>query len=182
MSKSSLTTTADKFLREGIREAIGARKNFQAMNLHMINAGEFFIQARESCGEGNFSLLLDSYKEEIGRTTVYKFIGYVEWGLELAATDSPKLTGNRAKLLEHLKHMVVQSPKPLVAILRALENGEGQPLMRPFGEYDAVKYARGKLLGDPQIEFDFGKAFSAIFDANFTGTQVALPSPTPTPT
>ncbi len=163
MSKSIPATTADKFLREGIRETVAVRKSFQALNIAIINAGEFFIQARNACKDGEFSILVDCHKEEIGRTTVYRFIGYVEMGLEWATTDAPKLAHNRDKLLEHLKHMVVQSPKPLVAILRSLETEDGKPLMRPFGEYDAVKYAKSKLLGNGgQIEFEFSKVVAAI--------------------
>lgn len=157
MAKLTPTTHADKWLKQGIEESALARRKFRECWSHMLNAGMFFLKAQESCKEGNFELLLETYEADVSRATVYRHMAATRDAMEWAAASNPALKNDPTRLFEQAKKMVLQSPREFVAICRQL--GE----MRKFGEYDAIKYARRKLLGDEQqMELDFGKARASL--------------------
>lgn len=144
---------------QGIAENKRAIGKFGETYAIMLNSGYFFRRARQACKDGAFTELLELYQDQIGRTTVYRYIEQVEIALEWAAQEKPALRGNEGKLLEHAKTQVILSPKPMIATLRALG------LMRKFGEYDEIAYRKKKLLNGPQqIELPFEQV-SATLDA-----------------
>lgn len=137
--KSLNHTQADPapLMRLGIEQANLARRTFRQLNLHMLNAGVAFIRARDAATD--FAALVESYKSQISRASVYRYMAYAEAILRQAAEARPDLQDAADKLLDYAREMVIQSPRPLVAVLRA------DGALRKFGEYDAVRYQRRKL-------------------------------------
>lgn len=121
----------------GIEQANLARRTFRQLNLHMLNAGVAFIRARDAATD--FAALVESYKSQISRASVYRYMAYAEAILAQATEARPDLAGSTDRILEYARDMVIQSPRPLVAVLRA------DGALRKFGEYDAVRYQRRKL-------------------------------------
>lgn len=160
---------ANKWADRGIAEATLAKKSFEATKVHAMNAGWNFMQSRLVCDrEGmNFDEFLGCYEKQISRTSAYRYMQFVESALEWAAAEQPSLKAKPAELLKAAYKVVLQSPKPFIALMRQL--GE----MRKFGEYDAVKYAIARRGGSQQIEFSFDKVSSSldllahIDDANY---------------
>lgn len=162
-------------MQQGITESRRCRDAFEETKIRALNAGVFFIKARAEVGEGEFNNLILRYEErqEIGRSTVYRYIQFTEGALEWAAAEHPELRNKADALLKAAYKVVLQSPKAFVALMRQL--GE----MRKFGEYDSVKYATRKLGSPTQIEFHFDKVFGAVDllshlgDANY---QICFPT------
>jgi hypothetical protein len=151
-------TDADKWMQQALAESAKMRHAWQQTKLAALNAGLFFFNARAAV-EGDFNEYLACYEDKISRTSVYRWIQFYESALEWAAQEKPSLKSKPALLLEYARKMVMQSPKPFVALMRQL--GE----MRKFGEYDSVKYAAQKRLSNGsqlQFEFDFSQAASAL--------------------
>jgi hypothetical protein len=120
----------------GIEQASLARRAFRQLNLHMLNAGVAFIRARDAATD--FAALVESYQSQISRASVYRYMAYAEAIIAQAAASKPELK-DTDQLLEYARDMVIQSPRPLVAVLRA------DGALRKFGEYDSVRYQRKKL-------------------------------------
>ena len=104
-------------MRLGIEQANLARRTFRQLNLHMLNAGVAFIRARDAATD--FAALVESYKSQISRASVYRYMAYAEAILRQAAEARPDLQDAADKLLDYAREMVIQSPRPLVAVLRA---------------------------------------------------------------
>jgi hypothetical protein len=141
--------TASGFMDEGIKKHIDFKRLWVSSKEAAIDAGYYFYRARNEVGDGNFSEFLLCYEKKIARTTVYRYVEFVGEVLAWAANDSPQLIGKTEALIKRGKELVMQSPKGYIALCRQLE------VMRKFGEYDEVKYAKKKLAGTSQIEFDF---------------------------
>lgn len=149
-------TTASKWMSQGIAESERCRKSFEQTKVSAMNAGVAFIKARSELPEGAFAEFVGTFEPKITRTTVYRYIQFVESALEWTCEQNPALKDKPAELLKAAYKVVLQSPKPFIALMRQL--GE----MRKFGEYDAVKYATRKLGNPEQIEFTFSTVFSAV--------------------
>jgi hypothetical protein len=143
-------STATKWMQQGITESHNVRKTFAQTKCHAMNAGVFFVKARKELeGSGDFNDFLATFEAHISRPTVYRYIQFTEAALAWAQAEHPA-EKNPEALLKLAYKIVLQSPKPFVALMRQL--GE----MRKFGEYDSVKYATKKLnAGTAQIEFAF---------------------------
>jgi len=151
------TTTADKFMRAGIAAAKSAKRNFIQTKLRMLDCGWYFAKARDSLKDGDFGDFLACYEKEVSRTSVYRWIGFLEDALIEVAKQKPALAAKPDALLKQAKAMILMSPKAFTAVWRA----EGE--IRRFGEYDAVKYATGKMLGNgQQLELPFEKAIASL--------------------
>lgn len=148
------TTSAQRWFDEGINEAGKFHSAFRKARGHVAYAGFNFMRARAACKEGEWLIMLEMYREKIKPRTVQFYIQLAEASLEWTRHEHPKLTG--AKLEEEACKVMMDSPKPLIALLRDLRE------MRPFGEYDAIKYALRKRIGGAQMELNFGKVFSAF--------------------
>lgn len=149
-------TTAQKWLDAGIDEADKFISTWKKAKAHVVNAGFFFIRAREACPDGSWLFLLQTNAAKMKPRTVQFYIQLAEAALAWALSQHPQLSG--PKLEEAAREVMMQSPKPLVALLRDLR------LLLPFGEYDAVKYAQRRLNSPAQLELNFDKLFST-FDA-----------------
>ena len=123
---------------------------------YVCDAGLLFMKARETCQHGDWGAMLQDNALRIKPRTVQFYIQITEAALVWAREANPELPDS--KLPAAAREVMMMSPKPLVALLRDLRE------MRPFGEYDAVKYAQRKGLGNGQIEFNFCKLV-ASFDA-----------------
>jgi hypothetical protein len=145
-----------KWMERGIVESEQCRKSFKATKIHAMNAGHAFAKAREGL-DGEFVAYLAKYEHQVSKTTVYRYMEFYEAALAWAADQNPQLKNKPEELLKAAYEVVLQSPKPFIALMRQLGD------MRKFGEYDAVKYATKKLGGgSQQIEFAFDTAFSAV--------------------
>jgi hypothetical protein len=158
MNHPATSSNADKWIRNAITESALAKKSFEATKVHALNAGWNFIQARIVCERdgSNFTELLAHHEKQISQASAYRYMQFAESALEWAAAEQPSLKGKPAELLKAAYKVVLQSPKPFIALMRQL--GE----MRKFGEYDAVKYATRKLGTGQQIEFSFDKVSSTL--------------------
>jgi hypothetical protein len=144
-------------MQQGITESHNVRKTFAQTKLHAMNAGVFFIKARKELeGTGDFNDFLATFEQNISRPTVYRYIQFTESAIEWVQAEHPA-EKNPDSLLKLAYKVVLQSPKPFIALMRQL--GE----MRKFGEYDAVKYATKKLNGgNAQIEFKFDELLAPL--------------------
>lgn len=154
---------AHKWMERGIAESESCRKSFEATKIHAMNAGFAFIKAREAL-EGEFVAYIGKYEHLVSQTTVYRYITFVECAIEWARAQNPQMKTDE-ELLKAAYKVVLQSPKPFIALMRQL--GE----MRKFGEYDAVKYATRKLGNPEQIEFTFSTVFSAVDTLSHLGDE-----------
>ncbi len=134
---SRAATDPAPLMQLGIEQASLARRAFRQLNLHMLNAGVAFIRARDAATD--FAALVESYKSQISRASVYRYMAYAEAILAQATEARPDLAGSTDLIIEYARDMVIQSPRPLVAVLRA------DGALRKFGQYDAVRYQRRKL-------------------------------------
>lgn len=149
-------TSTAKWMERGIAESTACRKAFSDTKLHAMYAGHAFAQARQTM-PGEFVDYLATFSDRVSKTTVYRYIEFYEAALNWAAEANPQLRDDPEALFRAATSVVLQSPKPFIALMRQLGD------MRKFGEYDAVKYATKKLAGaSSQIEFDFDKVFSAV--------------------
>lgn len=140
---------AEQWMQQGIRQHELFNKHITGARTVAVNAGLFFTSARAAYDDGDWGLFLSGYSHKIKPRAVYFYMELTREALEWAKTEHPQLTG--AKLEEMAKTMIMMSPKPLVALCRELG------YMRKFGEYDAVKYAAQKRLGNGahQLELEF---------------------------
>jgi hypothetical protein len=138
-----------KWIERGIAESENCRKSFKQTKIHAMNAGMAFSKAREAL-DGEFVAYLAKYEHVVSKTSVYRYMEFFETALAWAADQNPALKNKQDDWIKAAYDVVLQSPKPFIALMRQL--GE----MRKFGEYDSVKYATKKLgAGNTQIEFAF---------------------------
>jgi len=150
-------TSAQKWFESGLQEAELFKTAWRKAREHVMRAGFFFIRARESCPNGDWSLFVQAQSGgRISERTVRLYMQLAEAALVWARMAEPQTAGGKLEEVA-TKEVMMMSPKPLVALLRDLRE------MRPFGEYDAVKYAQRRL-GNGQLEFelDFEKAFASV--------------------
>lgn len=147
---------ARRWFEAGVKCNVDFLESWRRARATAINAGFLFIKSRSLCSELEWSALLADEAERIKPRTVQFYMQLAQAALDWAKAERPELAG--AKLQEFaLKSVMLMSPKPLVALLRDLR------IMRPFGEYDAVKYAQKKL-GGGQFEFDFAAVLKPLDD------------------
>ncbi len=142
----NLVQPADRAMRSGIEEATKAKAAFRQSKTHMLNAGYFFLTAREELKHGDFGDYVETFAEAIARRTVYKYIEFAQ--MMLAAAEAEHGPKSREKLLDLARDMELPSPRAHTEVWRA--SGE----MKQFGEYDGVKY-RANQIAPRQIEFQF---------------------------
>jgi hypothetical protein len=148
MSKAVTTVKdAERWFAAGVKENQQFLESWKRARAHAINAGFYFVKAQSVCPEGEWEIFLAAREDQIKRRTVYFYMQLASAALDWARTEQPKLAGPKLQAFA-VKQVMLMSPKPLVALLRDLRE------LRPFGEYDAVKYAQRKN-GLGQIEFQF---------------------------
>lgn len=151
-----LEQQAHKWFAKGVEKSAKFRRDFIELRRTMMDAAFCFIEARECIGHGNWLDFLELHKAEIAPRTVQFWIAMAEQAIEWVKEAQPTLK-SLTELHKAAREIVIQSPKPLVALLRDLRE------MRKFGEYDAVKYAAQKrLLNNGQIEFDFAAVLEPL--------------------
>lgn len=157
MTKLATNETAIRWMDEGIKQAQMGRASFLKYKECTLNAAFFFFSARQSLPDGAWGEFLIGYDHKIAARTVRFYVQVAEAAIEWVKKKSPGITGVE-KIMKAAKEMALQSPKPFVALLR--EEG----FMRKFGEYDSVKYATTKRLGNggSQIEFEFTAVASSL--------------------
>ncbi len=148
---------AQKWLDAGINETGKFQSAFQAMREHAFRSGFLFMKARDCCPQGEWGQLLISNANRMKPRTVQFWIALAEAGLAWTREMCPEISPAKAQEFT-IKEVLMLSPKPLVALLRELKK------LRPFGEYDAVKYATRKLGTGQQLELNFAQVI-ASFDA-----------------
>lgn len=160
------TRGADLFMTEGLNAHIAFVGHWQKGKERALNAGWFFMQAREQVKDGDWETYVEIFcdsrckkingNQPLTYRTVRFYTQLTLEALEWAKAEHPGIS-KPEKLLEFAIKMVMQSPKPLVALCRELGH------MRKFGEYDEVKYALNKRLkGSDQIEFEFDKVMAPL--------------------
>ena len=159
MTPKNVSVT-QKWFDAGVAEAQKGRDAFKRLRGHIIDAGFFFIRARDSAPHGDWLLFLEVNSAKMKARTVQRYMQLSEAALEWAKAQCPELRG--PKLDDAARSCMMMSPKPLVALLRDLRE------LRPFGEYDAVKYAQRKL-GQGQLELDFSKCDDWFTDLEHIG-------------
>lgn len=151
---SKLQNNAHKWMMEGIKEHEAFNRDFKLAREHAINAGFFFLSARQHFEHGEWGEFLFGYTHKLSSRQIYFYSQLAKEAIEWVKHAQPKLIGIE-KIQVAARALVMESPKPLIALCRELGH------MRKFGEYDSVKYKAGKMRGDDsQIEF----AFSAVTD------------------
>jgi hypothetical protein len=157
LTKLSESNHPQRWFEEGIKQHEAFQSFFIQAKERALCAGWFFLRARNALDrETSFELFCQPYNEQVSFRTVQRYIEFTEACLAWASAEKPALANQSEKLLEFSKKMVLQSPKPMVALCRSLR------LMIPFGEYDAVAHARRKLNGPRQIEFDFAAVVTSV--------------------
>lgn len=147
----------EKWFREGIAEHQKFLAAFRSAKEAAFNAGLYFLSAKAAHKHGEFEQFADLFREQVSVRSVRRYMEFSTECLEWAKSDRPDLK-SLAKLQDHARALVLQSPKGMVALCRELQ------LMRKFGEYDAVKYARNKTSDrdEPQLFFSFEEFESAL--------------------
>lgn len=147
---------AQKWFDAATQECLAFQEAWKKARVRAISSGFLFLKARSLCPHGEWTMLLETNAAKVKPRTVQFFMQLSEAALEWARTEHPDL--NPAKMEQFaITQVMLMSPKPLVALLRDLRE------MRPFGEYDAVKYAQKKINnGAGQIEFAFESSFTVL--------------------
>ncbi len=154
-AKSNLSEAARWFLA-GVKCGAEFLELWKRARANCVNSGFNFLKARSLCNDGEWLLLLQDYSATIKPRTVQFYMQFAEAALAWAKEQRPDLAGTKLQEFA-LKQVMLMSPKPLVALLRELRE------LRPFGEYDAVKYANKKLAdADGQIEFHFADVLKPL--------------------
>lgn len=149
-----LEVQANRWFAEGVKCHQIFNRAFKQARENAINAGFFFMSARELVPHGEWSMFCELHAQEIPERTVRFYLQLAESAIEWVKSEQPGLK-KISEVHAAAREMVMQSPKPLVALCRELGH------LRKFGEYDAVKYAQKKL-GSGQLELDFEKISSSL--------------------
>jgi len=144
-----------KWFDAGVSEFRQFRPAWLRARCHAIAAGFFFLKARAVCPHGQWASFLDDHTTQIKPRTVQFFIQLSEAALEWTRAQRPELPPSKLEAAACTEIMLM-SPKPLIALLRELRE------LRPFGEYDSVKYAIKKRQTPGQIEFSFAVLTSTL--------------------
>lgn len=172
----STQTAAQRWMQKGIAENIQTRNSFEKTKAHALTTGYYFIKAQESC-TGDFKDLCANYKTEIGERTIQRAMEMTRLVLEHVVKANPKLKHDVEAQLKAAFQMTLESPKPLIAFLRALKksNATGNPAtdfqIMPFGLYDGVKYRDSKVGTVGQIEFNFADLATSVEQLTHFGDQ-----------
>ena len=103
-----------------------------------------------------WDLTLKKEAPELRQTTVGCYMDLSRDALMWTSDMHPQVT-DRTKQEAIATTVMIMSPRPFVALLRNLQQ------MRPFGEYDAVKYRDSKRLGNgEQLELNFEKLMASF--------------------
>jgi len=150
----STESKAHGFFLEGVKKHGAFDRSLKQARADGMDAAFLFLQARELVEHGQWGQFLELHADRISPRTVRFYCQLADEAVLWVQADQPKL-----KLLSDIqvaaRHMVMQSPKPLIALCRELGH------MRKFGEYNAIKYAIKKS-GQAQIEFNFDKLTSSL--------------------
>ena len=148
---------AARWFDEGAKKHREFVRDSERLRHTMMDAAFFFISARELVPAGEWLIFLEARKDVVRPRTVRFWIAIAEDAMKWVLEFNPKLK-KVSDIQAAAREVVIQSPKALIALWRELR------FMRPFGEYDSVKYAAQKRLGNgqAQIEFDFEKLSSTV--------------------
>ena len=146
---------AHAFFLEAIKKHAAFERGLKQIRADAMDAAFMFVQSRELIPHGEWGAYLELHAERIAPRTVRFYINLAEQAIAWAKDDAPRLK-TISEVHAHARNMVMQSPKPLVALCRELG------FMRKFGEYDAVKYRERRAGLAAQIEFNFDHVFSAV--------------------
>jgi len=152
---SAVISKAFSWFTAGLKEADLGHAAWKQTRSHIITAGFYFQKARELIPHGEWGQFLNSNADKIRPRTVRLYIELAEAAVAWVQSESPKIAGTELQRVA-AEEVMLMSPKPLVALLRDLRE------MRPFGEYDAVRYAASKRGLPRQVEFDFVSVSSQI--------------------
>jgi hypothetical protein len=148
-----------KWFDAAVAEATEGIDTWRRSRAHIIRAGFFFLKARECVAHGEWCDFLEDRRAQMSPRTVRRYVELAEAALAWSQQDEfgCKLSGT-ALIDFAITKMRMESPVPLVALLRQLNE------LRPFGEYDAVRYATQKRLANSprQVEFNFVSVRSQI--------------------
>jgi hypothetical protein len=145
---------AAKWISQAVEQHEGFVKAFMQAKCFALLAGVYLNAAKAEFEHGEWESFMEGYKSKLPIRTAQHYMAFATCCIEWARHENPNLVG-MDKIIAAAKALVMQSPKPLVALCRDLR------LMRPFGEYDEVKYRTKKLAG-AQIEFNFTELDAAI--------------------
>lgn len=149
-------TKAHALFKIGIEKAKAFDRNMKQLRRDGIDAAFAFQQAREVTPAGEWGMFCEIHSEEITPRTVRFWCALADEAIAWVQESSPQLK-TIAEVQAAARDLVMQSPKPLIALCRELGH------MRKFGEYDAIKYATKKLSnGSSQIEFHFNDLLAPL--------------------
>lgn len=151
---SKIESKAHGFFLQGCQKHAAFERGLKQVRRDGIDAAFYFVSAREAIDHGQWLNFLDLHKERIAPRTVQFYCKLAEEAIAWVREAQPQLK-TITDVQAAAREMVMQSPKPLVALCRELG------FMRKFGEYDAVKYQQKKI-GNGQIEFNFKDVFSTV--------------------
>ena len=139
---------AAQWFAEGVKKSHQFEDALRQTRRFMMDAAFNFMRARALLPHGSWGDFCELHGDEIAPRTVRFWCQLAEEAIAWVRVADPKL-----KSLDEIhaaaRDLVIQSPKPLVALCRHLGH------MRPFGEYDAVKYAQRKLGNGNTAQFEF---------------------------
>lgn len=142
---------------EGVKKSREFDRSLKNTRQVAMDAAFHFRRARELCAHGQWEEFCEFHLSEISPRTVRFWCQLAEEAIEWV-----KKSGVPCKTIAEVhaaaRDMVMQSPKPLVALCRELGH------LRKFGEYDEIKYAQRKLgAGSPaQFEFEFSDLLAPL--------------------
>lgn len=145
---------AEKWFAVGHKKHQDFERSLKQARRDMVDAAFAFLRCRSAFEHGAWGEFLMLHTSVTPRT-VNSYIKLARHAQDWAMRSNPA-----AKTIEEInaiaRDMVIHSPKPMVELCRELE------VMRPFGEYDSIKYATKKISGAQQIEFSFEKVSSSL--------------------
>lgn len=150
--KPSDRKNADKWMVEGINQHTLFQRNLRSAKFNALSAGFLFLSARACYEHGDWQPFVAGYAGKIKLRTVQYYMEFAEQALLWAKRERPDLL-KRADLEAHAKEMVMQSPRPLIALLRELRE------LPRHGEYDPDEYAIERKVGK---QLEFGRLISHL--------------------
>lgn len=145
---------AAQWFIEGVKKSQAFDAGMRKIAKDFVDAAFCFLRSRELVPHGQWADFCELWATSISPRTVRRWCQAAESAIEWAKKANPGLK-TTSELHACAREMMLQSPKGLVALCRDLK------IMRPFGEYDAIKYAQKKLSAG-QIEFAFDSVFAPL--------------------
>ena len=149
-------TKATALFNIGVEKAKAFDRDMKQLRRDGIDAAFAFLSARELVPQGEWGLFCEIHADTISPRQVRFWCALADEAIAWVKESAPQLK-TIAEVQAAARDLVMQSPKPLIALCRELGH------MRKFGEYDAIKYATKKLNGgNSQIEFAFDELLAPL--------------------